>query len=1013
MNSPSTVEDIFLAALEKPVHERAAFLSAICQDDAKLRAAVERLLAAHPQAVNFLEQPGLQGAPTVDPAPSENTDNDKDDKWEKPTVLNPSPEVVGGCIGAYKLRQRLGEGGMGTVWIAEQEQPVKRRVALKVVKAGMDSDQIIRRFEAERQALALMDHSNIAKVLDAGTTEQGRPYFVMELVRGEPITKYCDSVQLPIRDRLVLFTQVCAAIQHAHQKGIIHRDIKPSNVLVMIQDGQPLAKVIDFGVAKALHQKLSDRTMYTEFGSVIGTLEYMSPEQAELSAMDVDTRADIYALGVLLFELLTGSTPLDATRVKSATIIEMLRLIKEEEPPTPSTRLVQSSASLEKLAAQRRTDPTRLAKTVRGDLDWIVMKCLEKDRTRRYETARGLARDIERYLHDEPIEACPPSVRYRVGKFTRRYRKALITASAFLSLLLFSLVFSTVWAIRAMQAEAVALRARDQTEKARRDAVSNHVKAVREATIAKLAKQRADEEAAIARAVTTFLNDDVLGQANPSNQIAADWTPNRDLKMREALDRPATTIGKRFADQPRVEVAIRRMFGRAYQHLGEYEKAKAQFDAALDRSLQQWGNRDIDTLRSQDGLAGLYAVQSEYAKGAPLLAECLHGYREVLGTDHPQTIQIMKRLGEMYRSLGKLDQAEVLIQESLALRRQALDANDAQTFSTLQSLAGVYYSQGLYTKAESLYSQAAENLATILGPDDPNTMVAVAGLAKAFQAQQKYAEAEPLFVRDLEHRQKSFGEDHHRTRLAQANLGALYRVAGQRDLAEPLLTEALAGLRKTVGANHADTYFALNNLASLYRDQKRFDEAEPLWREGLDGARQQYGMAHSLTQGIARNLTDFWTQRGEHERVEPLYRELVDVSRQRAGKDSLAYAGQLATLGDNLLSQNKHTEAETVLRESLSIREAKQPEGWSTFQTRSMLGAALLGQQKFADAEPLLLTACQSMSQPNLSFPEKTTQLPKAIQRLIQLYEAWDKKEESEKWRRQLEAIQVPTPTKN
>ena len=555
------------------------------------------------------EQPAVDLVATVESAPPIRDDGDQ---RIPTTALSHSSEVMGGHVGPYHLHQQLGEGGMGTVWVADQEQPVKRRVALKVIKAGMDSEQIIRRFEAERQALALMDHSNIAKVLDAGTTQAGRPYFVMELVKGEPITKYCDNVHLPIRERLALFTQVCAAIQHAHQKGIIHRDIKPSNVLVAIQDGQPVPKVIDFGVAKALHQKLAERTMYTEIGAVVGTLEYMSPEQAELSAMDVDTRADIFALGVLLYELLTGTTPLDGKRLRGTEFLEMLRLIKEEEPPTPSTRLAQSAESLASLAMRRRTEPARLMKDVRGDLDWIVMKCLEKDRRRRYETARGLARDVERHLHDEPVEARPPSARYKLEKFARRYRTVLITTASFVLLLLFGLVFSSALAFLALKSKVEALAARDATETARRQAV-------REATAARTAQRRANEEAAIARAVTDYLNHDVLGQAIPVNQAAAGWKPNRDLKLREALDRPAASVGSRFANQPRVEVVIRRTLGRAYQQLGEYDKAKIQFETALDRSQQLWGKIDLDTIRSRESLANLFSGQAEYAKAEPLL----------------------------------------------------------------------------------------------------------------------------------------------------------------------------------------------------------------------------------------------------------------------------------------------------------------------------------------------------------------------------------------------------------
>jgi WD40 repeat protein/serine/threonine protein kinase len=404
------VEEILMAAVEKQTPaERAAYLDGACGSDAALRFLVEGLLRSHEQAGSFLEQSLFESGPTTD--------------------TPPDPKKTGAVIGRYKLLQQIGEGGMGTVYMAEQQHPVRRKVAVKVIKPGMDSGQVVARFEAERQALALMDHANIARVLDAGATEAGLPYFVMELVHGVPITKYCDENHLTPRERLELFVPVCAAIQHAHQNGIIHRDVKPSNVLVTLYDGRPVPKVIDFGIAKATEQKLTDRTLFTHYGAMIGTLEYVSPEQAEMSALGVDTRSDVYSLGVLLYELLTGTTPLSHKRVREAPYGEVLRMIKEEEPPRPSTRLSESGEALASISAQRRTEPTRLTKLVRGELDWIVMKCLEKDRSRRYETASGLAMDVQRYLNDETVQACPPSNWYRFRKFARRNTRALATVS--------------------------------------------------------------------------------------------------------------------------------------------------------------------------------------------------------------------------------------------------------------------------------------------------------------------------------------------------------------------------------------------------------------------------------------------------------------------------------------------------------------------------------------------------------------------------------------------------------
>ncbi|WP_020467389.1 serine/threonine protein kinase, partial [Singulisphaera acidiphila] len=434
---------------------RRLYLDQVCGLDADLRARVDALLRAHDEEQSFLERPAVAPGATGPVAPR---------------------ETVGTHIGPYKLLQQIGEGGMGTVYMAEQTHPVRRRVALKVIKPGMDSKQVVARFEAERQALTLMDHVNIARVFDGGTTGTGLPYFVMELFTGVPITKYCDDNHLTPRQRLELFVPVCQAIQHAHQKGIIHRDVKPSNVMVTLYDGRPVPKVIDFGVAKATEHKLTDQTLFTQHGGVIGTLEYMSPEQAEMSALGVDTRSDVYSLGALLYELLTGSTPLSHKRMKQMAFAEIIRLIKVEDPPWPSTRLSNSGEALALISAQRQMESGKLTRLVRGELDWIVMKCLEKDRGQRYETANGFAADLLRYLADETVQACPPSARYRFSKFARRNKRALATA-AVLAVAVLVVAGTLGWAVRDREARA------QQT-----------------------ARERADREVAIQAKVATALN---------------------------------------------------------------------------------------------------------------------------------------------------------------------------------------------------------------------------------------------------------------------------------------------------------------------------------------------------------------------------------------------------------------------------------------------------------------------------------------------------------------------------
>jgi WD40 repeat protein/serine/threonine protein kinase len=443
-----TDASIFGEALEmKSSAEQAAFLDLACGADPARRQRLEDLLRSHDEAGKFLNEPLV--APCA-------------------TIAGPSsPESPGTLIGRYKLLQQIGEGGFGTVYMAEQKEPMRRRVALKIIKPGMDTREVIARFEAERQALALMEHPNIARVLDAGTTQSGRPYFVMELVPGISIAEFCDKNRLPTRARLELFVAVCQAVQHAHQKGIIHRDLKPSNILVTLHDGKPVPKVIDFGVAKALNQELTEKTLFTAYGHMIGTPQYMSPEQAEMSGLDVDTRSDIYALGAVLYELLTGTTPLEARQLRAAAYTEMQRLIREEEAPRPSLRVSTLGERLSVVAQERQCDPAQLKQLLRGELDWIVLKALEKDRTRRYETATSLARDLQRYLADEPVEACPPSVSYKLCKLARKHR-ALLTAAAACATLLLLGVAGSVWqAVRAGLAETTALEKEQDAENER------------------------------------------------------------------------------------------------------------------------------------------------------------------------------------------------------------------------------------------------------------------------------------------------------------------------------------------------------------------------------------------------------------------------------------------------------------------------------------------------------------------------------------------------------------------
>jgi eukaryotic-like serine/threonine-protein kinase len=576
---------IFLAAVEQhPPEQWFTYLDEACDADQELRKRVEVLLRAHQQANSLLDAPG--------PAPAADT-------WatqESPALVGCAVQP-GTTIGPYKLLEQIGEGGFGVVFIAEQHYPVRRKVALKVIKPGMDTRQVIARFEAERQALALMDHPNIAKVLDGGTTGtpvvepstaskvwhgqetvpqqvmgSGRPYFVMELVRGIPITDYCDQCSLAMRERLDLFLEVCHAVQHAHQKGVIHRDIKPSNVLVAIQDGRPTAKVIDFGVAKAINQRLSEHTLQTGFHQLVGTPLYMSPEQAALSPLDVDTRADIYSLGVLLYELLTGTTPFEKARLREAGYDELRRIIREEEPPRPSARLSTLKGKLTTVAAQRRTEPRQLLRTVRGELDWIVMKALEKDRSRRYETANGLARDVQRYLADEPVQACPPSAGYRFRKFVKRNKAALALTGLLLALTL-----------------AVAGSLLMRTE--RDAALANLWRAERAEEALRAAQSRAEEKSHLAQARAHRWSGQVGQRAQALEELAAAARLNPSLELRnEAIACLALTdlqLAKSWEGYPKGSTTL--VFDRRFER---YARSDSQGNITVRRVVD-----DVELLK--------------------------------------------------------------------------------------------------------------------------------------------------------------------------------------------------------------------------------------------------------------------------------------------------------------------------------------------------------------------------------------------------------------------------------
>jgi serine/threonine protein kinase len=932
MSDPSQVEELLLAALARTTpQERAAFLDAACQGNPELRRQVERLLQAHPQAGDFLEKPAVAQAATVDIPPP------------KPTA-----DEVGSRIGPYKLLQKLGEGGMGTVWVAEQQEPVKRRVALKVIKAGMDSAQVLHRFEAERQALALMDHTHIARVFDGGTTDTGRPFFVMELVKGVPITRYCDELHLSLRDRLTLFVPVCQAIQHAHQKGIIHRDIKPSNVLVCIQDGKPVPKVIDFGVAKALHQRLTEESMYTEIGQVVGTLEYMSPEQAELSTLDIDTRADVYALGVLLYQLLTGTTPFDGKRLRQAALGEMLRILKEEEPPQPSTRLSASRESLPGLAAQRHTEPAKLVRAVRGELDCIVMKCLEKDRTRRYETASGLARDVERYLADEVVEARPPSPGYRLKKLLRRHKVPVAAAAALVLVLLAGVAVSTWQALRAGQAEAEANQQRDQAEAARREEAAarqreakraeaeakERQRAVQAEAVAKANEQkiaaerdRATEADADTKAFGEFLVDQVLAAARPEG---LQHGIGIDVKLSAALAAAEQKIAIVFKGRPKAEAQARQALGETWLWLGYYQKAEEHLRRAIGLREGLLGADHPDTLESMHSLGVVLTQGGKLAEAIALFKKVRDARSAQLGPDHPDTLNTLDNLAAAYRVAGKTADAIALFEKVRDLSIATLGPDHPSTLTTLDNLAGAYLTAGKTAWAIALFEKVRDLSIAKLGPDHPFTLITLNNLALAYLTAGKTAWAIALFekVRDLSI--AKLGPDHPHTLATLQNLASAYVHVGKTAEAIALLEKVRDARSVKIGPDHPSTLTTLNNLAETYRVAGKTADAIALYEKVRDLRSATLGPDHPRTLTTLDSLAGAYGAAGKTKEAIALYEKVRDLRRATLGPDHPDTMKTLHNLAVAYWSAGQLTQAvplfEEVLQKRIKILGVDHPE---------------------------------------------------------------------------------------
>jgi serine/threonine protein kinase len=764
--------------------------------------------------------------------------------------------TAGSRIGPYKLLEQLGEGGMGSVWLAEQKELVRRTVAIKLIKPGMDSGQVLARFEAERQALALMDHQNIAKVLEAGATPAGQPYFVMELVRGTPITEYCDNEKLTIGERLELFISVCQAIQHAHQKGVIHRDIKPSNVLVALYDGKPVAKVIDFGLAKATGMKLTDNTLHTAMGQILGTIEYMSPEQAEVGQLDIDTRSDIYSLGVLLYELLTGTTPLVRSTLRYGSIVEVLLRIQQEEPPRPSVRVShyaegpknsgsdregeapaepQKFDQPQQIAERRKTDIKDLTRALSGDLDWIALRALDKDRNRRYETANALARDIERHLHDEPVQASPPSARYRVGKIIRKHRLAVSAAATIAAVLLVATGVSIGLAIWALNERSRAIAAEG-------DAQFQLGEAITARNAEKKAAEETRESNADTDAYANFLVDHVLATARPKGE---DGGLGVEVTVRRAIEEAEKKVGEVFKERPRAERIVRGGLGQTWYQLGDWTRAIRDFERAHDLATSQFGPDHRSTLQSMNDLASAYRSAGGFAKAVSLLERTLKLTRVRFGPEDPLTLRTMHNLAIAYESAGMVE-LWMPLEGTPTLERLMLGPEHRDTLF-MKNLIQAYSSKGKSAKAMRLFDETVKSQRAKLGPEDPNTLRSMNSFGNAYSSASDSAKAIPLLEETLKVMRGKLGIEHPDTLRSMNNLGDAYSSIGDSAKAIPLLEETLKLMRANLGPEHPNTIQSMKSLANAYYVAFDFAKAFSLREETQKLQRAIDGRKHPNT----------------------------------------------------------------------------------------------------------------------------------------------------------------------
>ncbi len=870
MNLPRE-DELFNQVLDRPQDQRWDFVSEICGADQELRHRLEARLAVIEDLENSADQTtAMSDSELISIAAS---------------AEKRAAEAVGMSLGRYTLKDKIGEGGCGAVYIAEQTEPVRRLVAIKVIKLGMDTAQVVARFEAERQALAMMDHPNIAKVLDAGTTDNGRPYFVMELVKGNRITDFCDQASLSARDRLDLFVKVCHAIQHAHQKGIIHRDIKPSNILVAFQDGAAVPKVIDFGIAKATDGSLTDEPALTQMHQFVGTPVYMSPEQAEMSGMDIDTRSDIYSLGVLLYELLTGKTPFDAKELMSLGLDGMRKTILEKEPATPSTKI--SSLQGEELTAtaqHRSIEVHQLSRLLKGDLDWIVMKCLEKDRTRRYETANGLAADITRHLNNEPVTARPASAAYKFQKAFRRNRLFFAASASVLLALVIGFLVS-IWQARVANlarqaAEAAQLAEKEQrvaAEGARRLAELERIRADDNAERANTNALLARLEATRSTQVANLLKD-MLASVNPAVSRGLDTT-----LLKQVLTNAVSRLDRELGDQPEVEADLRLTLGRTYRGIGDYPTALKMARRALELRRKYPGGRHESVAQALNELAKSLSLLGNLAEAEKNQREALAIRLENLGVNHTPEEELL--LGDMYNDLGiilwtqgKPGEARQAYQEALVYKERHLKPPDEKLADARLNLSLLLMDLGEFKEGEAEVREALAGYQALWGRKHPNVGMAMHNEAKLLRELGRTAEAEAAAMGALSIYKDVFGGDHDYVAEALDDLGRIQQDRGEMTQAESSFRDSIAMARRLPGADQRKLLATMRHLALLKASNPPNAEAEELMQSSVDQIRKLFPKDPGAASGALEDQANYLSRTGRLTQAKPALLEAFNAA---------------------------------------------------------------------------------------------------------------------------------------